>query len=68
MVQVGNETNNGLCGETVKENICTLFNAGSSAVREAANAVKKEVLVAIHYTNDDRKSNRCIEKGCRNLQ
>lgn len=51
MVQVGNETNNGLCGETVKENICTLFNAGSSAVREAANAVKKEVLVAIHYTN-----------------
>ena len=28
-----------------------MFNAGSSAVREAANAVKKEVLVAIHYTN-----------------
>lgn len=47
MVQIGNETNNGLCGETNWDNMCTLFNAGSSAVRE----VSKDILVAVHFTN-----------------
>lgn len=51
MVQVGNETNNGLCGETAKENICEIMNAGSSAIREIAASRNREIQVAVHYTN-----------------
>ena len=47
MVQVGNETNNGVCGETKWADICRLFNAGSRAVR----AFDKECLVAVHFTD-----------------
>ena len=36
MVQVGNETNNAICGESGTENMCKLFSAGSSAVRKFA--------------------------------
>lgn len=59
MVQVGNETNNGLAGEKPEYNssdldltkMGQLFNAGSKAVREKAEEYNKEILVAIHYTN-----------------
>lgn len=47
MVQVGNETNNGVCGETSWENIAKIFNAGSKAVRE----YDENCLVAVHYTD-----------------
>lgn len=47
MVQVGNETNNGVCGETNWTNISKLFNAGSKAVR----AFDPECLVAVHFTD-----------------
>lgn len=53
MVQIGNETNNGIAGETNWTNMCTLFNAGSSAVRSAADAKGKEILVALHFTNPE---------------
>lgn len=51
MVQVGNETNSGFAGETVRERIYTLLGAGTAAVKEAAKAKNKEVLVAVHFTN-----------------
>lgn len=51
MVQVGNETNNGLCGETTNENVCVVMNAGSSAIRELSKSKNKEIQVAIHYTD-----------------
>ncbi|MDE6663790.1 MAG: glycosyl hydrolase 53 family protein [Lachnospiraceae bacterium] len=50
MVQVGNETNNGICGETSTANMITIFNAGSKAVRD----FDKNCLVAIHFTNPER--------------
>lgn len=47
MVQVGNETNNGVCGETTWDGIAKIFNAGSRAVR----AFDPNCLVAVHYTD-----------------
>ena len=56
MVQIGNEINNGMSGETDPANIRKLLTAGSKAVREAAVNSGKEILVAVHYTNiDDMK-------------
>lgn len=51
MVQVGNETDNGVCGESSWVNKCRIFNAGSSAVRAAAEKYQKEILVAVHFAN-----------------
>lgn len=50
MVQVGNETNNAICGETSRENMAKIFNAGSKAVRE----FDPECLVALHFTNPEK--------------
>lgn len=49
MVQLGNETNGSLCGETAWGNICYLMEAGSRAVR----AIFPEALVAVHFTNPE---------------
>ena len=49
MVQLGNETNGSLCGETTWGNICYLMEAGSRAVR----AIFPEALVAVHFTNPE---------------
>ncbi len=53
MVQVGNETTNGFCGESNWSNMCELFNAGAAAVR----AYSADTLVAIHFTNPERSGN-----------
>ena len=50
MVQLGNETNGALCGESHFENIAKLMNAGGKAVRE----VYPEALVAVHIANPER--------------
>ena len=56
MVQVGNEINNGMCGETDASNVRKLLASGSKAVRDAATASGTDILVAVHYTNiDDMK-------------
>ncbi len=47
MVQVGNETNNGICGEKGWVNMSKIFNAGSKAVRE----FDKDCLVALHFAD-----------------
>ena len=49
MVQVGNETNNGIAGETIWFNMQYLFTAGSKAVRE----VFPKALVAVHFANPE---------------
>ena len=51
MVQVGNETNNGMAGETDWDKIVPLMAAGSRAVRE----VYPEALVAVHFTEPQNK-------------
>jgi len=57
MVQIGNETTNGICGVFYKEDgwdqAAKIYNAGSKAVRE----FDKNCLVAIHFTNPERSGN-----------
>lgn len=55
MVQVGNETNGVLCGESSSslggwQRICRLFSAGARAVRE----VLPEAQVAVHFANPEK--------------
>ena len=50
MVQIGNETNGGLAGETSWENMAKLFSAGARAVRDTL----PEALVAVHFTNPEK--------------
>ena len=49
MVQVGNETNGALCGETTWFCMQQLFSAGSRAVRQ----VYPQALVAVHFANPE---------------
>ncbi len=49
MVQIGNENNNGIAGETNWTNMCRLFSKGSQAVRE----IDPNILVAVHFTNPE---------------
>ncbi len=49
MVQVGNETNNGVAGVTGWDGMAQVFSAGSAAVRE----VFPDALVALHFTNPE---------------
>ncbi len=49
MVQVGNETNGALCGETSWDGVCAIMSAGSRAVRK----VCPEALVAVHFANPE---------------
>ena len=49
LVQVGNETNGALCGETTWDGVCAVMSAGSKAVRE----VCPEALVTVHFANPE---------------
>lgn len=58
MVQIGNETNGGMCGEWSSalggwKKITQLMSAGSRAVRE----VTPEALIAIHFANPEKVTN-----------
>lgn len=50
MVQIGNEINYGMLGETSSDNVITLLQSGSKAVREVAADREKEIEVVVHYT------------------
>lgn len=50
MVQVGNETNNLMCGERIWFNIQYLMQAGAKATRE----VYPDALVALHFANPEK--------------
>ena len=47
MVQIGNEINNGMCGETLDDKVYSLIAAGAKAVRNCDSGI----LVAVHYTD-----------------
>lgn len=51
IVQVGNETTNGFCGEVDKENIYQLMNSAVKAIRDT----DKSIFIAVHYTNPEKK-------------
>ncbi len=50
MVQLGNEINGGICGETDPEAICTLLKAGARAVEQT----DPEILRAVHFTDPQK--------------
>lgn len=50
MVQVGNEINYGMCGETKLENVNKLLKAGSKAVREVSELYDRHIDIVVHYT------------------
>ncbi|MGM0920357.1 MAG: glycosyl hydrolase 53 family protein [Bacillota bacterium] len=50
MVQIGNETTNGMAGEYEWSNITALMNEGSRAVR----GVDEDILIALHFTNPEK--------------
>lgn len=60
MVQVGNETNNGVCGESTWENMCKIFDAGADAVHAVGEANEKDILVAVHFANPEKSSNYAV--------
>lgn len=53
MVQVGNETNGKLCGESDWDSMSRILNAGSQAVRAVAADSGKEMLVVLHFANPE---------------
>ena len=53
MVQVGNETTNGFCGEDNWTNMCKLFEAGSQGIRNVEAATEKKIMIVIHFTNPE---------------
>jgi arabinogalactan endo-1,4-beta-galactosidase len=56
MVQVGNETDNAMAGETDWNDMATLMKAGSRAVRETA----PNALVALHFSKPDARYARLL--------
>lgn len=66
MVQIGNETNNGMCGETLWSSICEIMKKGREAVLEAGAAYNQDIKIAVHFTNPENKSG--IESIVRKLQ
>lgn len=55
MVQIGNEINNGMSGETDPSTVMELLGAGSRAVREISEAYGKDIQIAVHYTNIEQR-------------
>ncbi|MCM1537979.1 MAG: glycosyl hydrolase 53 family protein [bacterium] len=53
MVQIGNEINYGMSGETNADNVMELLHAGSRAVREISEAYGTDIQVVVHYTRID---------------
>ena len=49
MVQIGNETTTGICGETAVPKMCAIYRAGAEAVR----AFDPNILIAVHFTNPE---------------
>ena len=53
MVQVGNETNGKMCGESNFMNVALLMSAGAKAVRE----IFPDAMVAVHFANPEKVTN-----------
>lgn len=56
MVQIGNEINNGMSGETSMDSVIALLKSGSRAVREASEKYKKDINIVIHYAQTQHRT------------
>jgi arabinogalactan endo-1,4-beta-galactosidase len=50
MVQIGNEINYGMSGETDSDAVVSLLKSGSRAVREISDTYSQEIQIVVHYT------------------
>lgn len=66
MVQIGNEINNGMSGETEVAAVMKLLSRGSDAVREISETYGKDIQVVVHYTNIE--DNEGIDTIASNLE
>ncbi|MBR1861554.1 MAG: glycosyl hydrolase 53 family protein [Lachnospiraceae bacterium] len=57
MVQIGNEINNGMAGETKDGDVLELLKQGSKAVRDVSAEYGKDIKIAVHFTNVDASTN-----------
>ena len=62
MVQIGNEINNGMAGETTVTNTMALLTSASKAVRAVASDKEQDIQIAVHYTQVD-DADGTIEKA-----
>lgn len=53
MVQVGNETNGQICGESDWESMSEIFSAGSSAIRAVSEEYGTDCKVVLHFANPE---------------
>ncbi len=61
MVQIGNETNNGMSGETDWTKRRQLMQAGSRAIRETAQETGQDMQIVVHFTDvSDKKGTLAI--------
>ncbi|MCM1124426.1 MAG: glycosyl hydrolase 53 family protein [Eubacterium sp.] len=61
MVQIGNEINNGIAGETDWTKRGQLLQAGAAAVREVSAKTGNEIKIAVHFTDvSDQKGTLAI--------
>lgn len=66
MVQIGNETTTGMAGRTSWSEVSTLMKKGSAAIREISEEYKKDILIAVHFTNPESNSYSSFAKTLKN--
>lgn len=66
MVQIGNEINYGMSGETATKYVMKLLASGSKAVREISERYKKDIKIVVHYTNINDKME--VDRRAENLK
>ena len=70
MVQIGNEINNGMAGESFWPNVLRLLKAGSQAVRDVSRERGRTIRIAVHFTDPqdrDRLDERIAALASANL-
>lgn len=66
MVQIGNEINYGMSGETATKYVMKLLASGSKAVREVSERYEKNIKIVVHYTNITDKME--VDRRAENLK
>ena len=68
MIQIGNEINYGMSGESKFENVVTLLKSGSRAIREVSAEYGKDINIVVHYTRITAKGDvlDLVSKLCDN--
>ncbi len=63
MVQIGNEINYGMSGESDSANVLVLLKSGSKAVREISEKYERDIEIVVHYTRivEPNKLYRLVE-------